>query len=782
MSQHASETPNGGPRMLGVAIGIPVFAEPARLETTLANLRTTAPNAEVVLLPDGPDLDTRVALARTPHLRQIGTHSAAGTAACFNRLAHATDADVIVLLESGTRPGDGWLPALLAALDAHQRHGLAGPSTNRVWNEQQVCDRDCDEGTSEQIGTAAAQRAGDRWQGLEPLYSLADFCYAVKRAVLDDLGPADERYGLGPCWEMDYNIRAARAGWRGVWAQGAYVHRPPMPARRAREERLRFQGSRRLYQDKFCGGRLRREKCEYSDHCRGDACPRFAPPTLIEIRRPAARSPARAVLPNVPLVSCLMPTRGRPELALQSVAYFQRQDWPERELIVLDDDPNDALARLLAPVMAADTRVRHVRCPVGETIGAKRNRGCELARGDIVIQWDDDDWFAPSRLRAGVAPIVAGQADITGLVTGTMLELESWRWWRVTPELHRRLFVHDVHGGTLAFRREIWRAGTRYPNASLAEDAAFLRAAVGRGARLTRVPGDGHFVYVRHGINAWRFPCGTYLDATGWIPSAEPLLPAEDRLFYAERSPAAPECARGLASPLQAGDRPLITCIMPTRDRRRFVAQAFTYFERQTWPERELVVLDDGDDPVEDLVQSDPRVRYVRLPVRRSTGAKRNLACEMARGELIAHWDDDDWMAPRRLAVQANAINASTGEGVSGLSRLAFVDPVRRRAWEYAWDTRPACWVAGGTMCYPRSLWSRHPFPDVREAEDTRFMAGLRGASVIPSTDTSMYVGLVHAGNTSPKRTSGPRWSARPFDEPKRLIGDDWAFYEKLGR
>ena len=767
--------------MTRVAIGIPVYTEPAHLEVTLAALRLTAPEADVLVLPDGPDAATIVALAGMPNVRQLGTAAPAGNAACFNRLADGTDADVIILLESGARPAPGWLRALLAALGADRHHGLAGPSTNWVWNEQQVCTEQMAEPDAERFGIDVARQAGDRWCGLEPLHSLADFCYTVRRDVVAAIGPADERYGLGPCWEMDYNIRAARAGWRGVWAQGAYVHRAPMPVRRARDERLRFEASRQLYQDKFCGGRLRGEKREYSPHCRGEDCPRFAPADLIEIRRPPRAAPRRPLaLPNVPLVSCLMPTRGRPEFALRAVEYFNRQDWPERELLVLDDG-DDTLGDTLARLAAANPRVRYVRCQPDESIGAKRNRGCELARGQVVVQWDDDDWFAPSRLRTQVAPIVAGRADVTGLITDLVLELDTWRWWRMTPALHRRLFVHDVHGGTLAFRRDVWRGGVRYPNASLAEDAAFLRTAVSRGARLERLPGDGLFIYVRHGVNAWRFQCGTFMDASGWIATEEPPLSPGDRLFYAARSAAVPEQERDTVRDAHDARLPLVSCIMPTRDRRRFVAQAFRYFERQSWPNRELIVIDDGDDPVEDIVPGDPRVHYARLTARRSTGAKRNLACEMARGELIAHWDDDDWIAPRRLTVQANALTAG-GDGVSGLARLSFVDPVRQRAWEYAWDATPARWVAGGTMCYPRALWTRHAFADVREAEDTRFVAGLRGTPVLPSKDTTMYVALVHVGNTSPKRTHGPRWRARPFDEPKRVMGDDWSFYERMGR
>ena len=41
-------------------------------------------------------------------------------------------------------------------------------------------------------------------------------------------------------------------------------------------------------------------------------------------------------------------------------------------------------------------------------------------------------------------------------------------------------------------------------------------------------------------------------------------------------------------------------------------------------------------------------------------GAKLNLACDYARGEIIAHWDDDDWYAPRRLSTQVEALAQDT--------------------------------------------------------------------------------------------------------------------------
>ena len=58
----------------------------------------------------------------------------------------------------------------------------------------------------------------------------------------------------------------------------------------------------------------------------------------------------------------------------------------------------------------------------------------------------------------------------------------------------------------------------------------------------------------------------------------------------------------------------LISCVMPTYGRRGFLPHAIHYFLRQDYPDKELVVVDDGPDAVGDLVPADPRIQYVRLP------------------------------------------------------------------------------------------------------------------------------------------------------------------------
>src|SRR4051812_15919848 len=89
-----------------------------------------------------------------------------------------------------------------------------------------------------------------------------------------------------------------------------------------------------------------------------------------------------------------------------------------------------------------------------------------------------------------------------------------------------------------------------------------------------------------------------------------------------------------LPSPV-ATDR-LVSCICPTFNRRGWLPRAIELFLAQDYPCRELVIVDDGEDSVTDLIPDHVGVRYQRLTRRLSLGAKRNLACEYARGRWIA--------------------------------------------------------------------------------------------------------------------------------------------------
>lgn len=218
---------------------------------------------------------------------------------------------------------------------------------------------------------------------------------------------------------------------------------------------------------------------------------------------------------------------------------------------------------------------------------------------------------------------------------------------------------------------------------------------------------------------------------------------------------------------------PLVSCIMPTCDRRPFVGRAIRYFLEQDYPNRELVVVDDGADSVADLIPADPRIRYVQLSERRTIGAKRNLACEQAQGELVVHWDDDDWSAPRRLRYQVEMFQAQDVD-VSGLSALFFCDPATGRAWRYEYPEGRRPWVHDPTFCYRRSFWEGAPFPDTSFGIDTSYLWQGSAKRVGALPDSSFYVALVHPGNTSRKNVHDPWWHPRPVEEIASLMGPEW--------
>ena len=214
----------------------------------------------------------------------------------------------------------------------------------------------------------------------------------------------------------------------------------------------------------------------------------------------------------------------------------------------------------------------------------------------------------------------------------------------------------------------------------------------------------------------------------------------------------------------------LVSCIMPTAERRRFVPEAIRLFLDQDYPYKELVILDDGADAVADLVPPDPRIRYLREAPRAPVGAKRNRACAAARGEIVAHWDDDDWYAPWRLGYQVAALQES-GADACGLARVLFRDEAEGAAWEYVWPEEAGGWLHGATLCYRRALWQAEGFPPLAVGEDMRFLHAHRDARLLALPRTEFYVGRLHADNTSRKQIVPPRWQRRSAAEVAALTG-----------
>jgi hypothetical protein len=218
--------------------------------------------------------------------------------------------------------------------------------------------------------------------------------------------------------------------------------------------------------------------------------------------------------------------------------------------------------------------------------------------------------------------------------------------------------------------------------------------------------------------------------------------------------------------------RPLVSCIMPTCDRPEWIERALDCFARQDLSAKELIVLDSGHVSVEHLCQNRPGVRYHRAPPGLSLGELRNVSCEIAAGEFVAHFDDDDWSAHWRLRYQVEELAAAPGTNICGLSRVIFSNVDHSGAWQYVYPAGSP-WVYGGTLCYRRSFWRVHAFPTITEGEDNEFVWAASPDEVLACDVNTFFVGHIHSHNTSAKNTSGPRWAAYPARRVKGLIEGD---------
>jgi glycosyltransferase involved in cell wall biosynthesis len=211
-------------------------------------------------------------------------------------------------------------------------------------------------------------------------------------------------------------------------------------------------------------------------------------------------------------------------------------------------------------------------------------------------------------------------------------------------------------------------------------------------------------------------------------------------------------------------DHPLVSVLCPTRDRRSFLPLLLDRFQAQTWPadRLELIVADDGADPIADALPADPRIRLLRFETRLPLGTKRNALAEAARGTFCVHFDDDDWHPADRVA-RAVAALADPAVDVVGKTELAF--------WDLATDrihvTPPIGrrHVTAGSMAYRRSYWEAHRFMPDPHTEERQFLQNF--AARVAQLDGPAWetvLALAHGGNTLPKNPSMPRAPITPAD------------------
>ena len=178
------------------------------------------------------------------------------------------------------------------------------------------------------------------------------------------------------------------------------------------------------------------------------------------------------------MISLIMPTRGRPQLAALALDCAIRQDYDpvSLEIVIFDDEDEPSFSD--PPATRYKRVVRYFRNPRDHfrSLGDKRNALCEESLGDIIAHFDSDDLSATNRISTQIQSLSDLGKSISGFHTLPFYDLLTGQAY--CYHLNKAYAL----GTSLAYRREFWRKNP-FPSIDIGEDLPYT--AVNREHRIS---------------------------------------------------------------------------------------------------------------------------------------------------------------------------------------------------------------------------------------------------------------------------------------------------------
>lgn len=160
---------------------------------------------------------------------------------------------------------------------------------------------------------------------------------------------------------------------------------------------------------------------------------------------------------------------------------------------------------------------------------------------------------------------------------------------------------------------------------------------------------------------------------------------------------------------------PVVSIVLATRNRPRFLRLALRYYAWQTQPDRELIVVDDSATPAN--IKVGMGVRHIILSEETPLGTKLNLGVDACRGRIVVKMDDDDYYAHDFLARMVTASLRRPTSAISFLQPFLFFD-----LNSFSVRCADAGRCSGATLTFWRELWEQQPFRNTPCAVDADFL------------------------------------------------------------
>lgn len=114
-----------------------------------------------------------------------------------------------------------------------------------------------------------------------------------------------------------------------------------------------------------------------------------------------------------PIVTIIMATYNRAHFIVETLQSIKMQTFQDWECLIIDDGGTDNTAEVISPILVQDNRFKFIKRPANYKKGLPgcRNYGLDLAKGEYVIFFDDDDVVHPDILKMCLEVIEANTVD-----------------------------------------------------------------------------------------------------------------------------------------------------------------------------------------------------------------------------------------------------------------------------------------------------------------------------------------------------------------------------------
>ena len=335
----------------------------------------------------------------------------------------------------------------------------------------------------------------------------------------------------------------------------------------------------------------------------------------------------------------------------------------ELEIVIIDSASQQNEESIVKEFQAKYPNIIYERTSERETLYASWNRAIKMARGVYITNANTDD-----RLRSDALEIMANYLDnhpdvclvypdqlITNTVNDTWEKTKANRHWNWPPFNYSELESRCIIGSQPMWRKSIHeKYGYFHPEFTSAGDYEFwLR--IGKTEKLARIPETLGLYYenqhgLEHSSSVGQQETQKILEEygitqRGVIPKTSipvPISPSElNALPYRQIG----------QSTVNIG-RPIVSVIIPTKDRPEMLAQAIQSVLNQTFTELEIIVVNDGGVDVQSVISrlnTRGNIVYKKHDRALERSAARNTGIRAARGKYIAYLDDDDIYYPNHI-------------------------------------------------------------------------------------------------------------------------------------